>query len=217
MKVKKAVQQIRDGKPVLIYDSSDREGETDIIAPAQNITPETILRMRRDGGGLICVAISPIAAEKLELEYASTILQEYGYNFNQKVPYDERSSFSIWVNHRDTYTGITDKDRTKTAREISKAVEKVLNGEKYNLEREFRAPGHVAILRAADGLTDSRMGQTELSIKLAKEAKITPAMALCEMLDNQTGEALSREKAEEYAKKNNMPFLTGSQIKKQTN
>ncbi|WGI17795.1 3,4-dihydroxy-2-butanone-4-phosphate synthase [Methanonatronarchaeum sp. AMET-Sl] len=213
MNVKKAINQLREGKPILIYDSSDREGETDIVAPANNTTPKTIQKMRRDAGGLICVAIHPEAAEKLNLQYTSKILTEYGYEFNKQIPYDQRSSFSIWVNHKDTYTGITDNDRSKTAKEISNAVKKALNGENYNFEKQFRAPGHVPILRAAEGLTKNRMGQTELSIKLAQKANITPAMVLCEMLDNETGEALPKTKAIQYAEKNNMQFLKGKEIK----
>ncbi|OUJ18181.1 34-dihydroxy-2-butanone 4-phosphate synthase [Methanonatronarchaeum thermophilum] len=213
MNVKKGIKQLKNGKPILIYDSSDREGETDIVAPAKHTNPNTILRMRRDGGGLICVAIPPKAAEKLNLKYTSDILKQTGYKFNKKVPYDQRSSFSIWVNHKDTYTGITDKDRSKTAKELSKAVETTINKENYNFEKQFRAPGHVPILRAAKGLTKNRTGQTELSIEMAQKANITPAMVLCEMLDNKTGEALPKEKAIEYGEKNNIPFLTGSQIK----
>src|SRR4030065_182489 len=83
-------------------------------------------------------------------------------------------------------------------------VEKVMTGEKLDFGREFRSPGHVALLRAASGLLDERRGQTELSIQLALMSGITPSMVVCEMLDGCTGKALSKEDARKYARGNNM-------------
>ena len=77
---------------------------------------------------------------------------------------------------------------------------------------EFRSPGHVAVLRAAKDLLFERVGQTELSVAMAMMAGITPAMAICEMLDHRTGKALSKEDAIEYGRMNKIPFLEGSEI-----
>ncbi|OKY78255.1 MAG: 34-dihydroxy-2-butanone 4-phosphate synthase [Candidatus Methanohalarchaeum thermophilum] len=205
-----AIQSIKKNKPVLVFDYSDREGETDIVYPARKITMKDIKRLRKDAGGLICVAIPSDAAERMNLLYASEILEKAGYNFKNKLPYDERSSFSIWVNHKDTYTGITDKDRSLTARKISESINKSKKDD-FKFEEEFRSPGHVPILRAAKNLVKDRKGQTELSIALAKEADIQPAMVLSEML-GENGDALPKEKAKKYASKNNIPFLEGKEI-----
>ncbi len=70
----------------------------------------------------------------------------------------------------------------------------------------------MALLRAAEGLLDKRKGQTELSIALAHMAGVTPAMVVCEMLDNYNGKALSKEKAKEYGKDNRLVFLEGQEI-----
>ncbi len=217
-----AIKALRSGKMILLFDAEDREGETDLVMPAQSATPKDIVRMRRDGGGLICVAIHSTAAEKLGLPFMSEILRSVSSNGHKNlitlvekkgdIPYDSRSSFSLWVNHRDTFTGITDNDRSLTINKIGEAVRKVLNGEKIDFGREFRSPGHVALLRAAPGLLNERRGQTELSIELALRAGICPSMVVCEMLDERTGYALSKEDAKKYSIRTNMPFIEGKDL-----
>ena len=215
----KAIKSLKKGNMVLLYDSDRREGETDIIMPAHATTPKHVALMRRDAGGLICIAIHPIAAKRLRLPFISDLLKHAsGFELAEVVekpgdiPYDISSSFSLWVNHRKTFTGITDIDRALTINEISKAVQSSLNGETVDFGREFRSPGHVPLLRAASNLLSERKGQTELSIALADMSHITPAMVLCEMLDENTGKALSKKDAKLYAKNHDLVFLEGSEI-----
>ncbi|MCZ7381983.1 MAG: 3,4-dihydroxy-2-butanone-4-phosphate synthase [Candidatus Methanoperedens sp.] len=222
MSLNEAIDAIRKGKMILLYDADDREGETDLVIPAISITPADVARMRRDGGGLICVAIHGSAAEKLGLPFMSDVLRSVSLNGNKAlrtlvekkgdIPYDSRSSFSLWVNHRNTFTGITDNDRALTIKKIGETVQRVLKGEIIDFGEEFRSPGHVALLRAASGLLNERRGQTELSIELALKAGINPSMVVCEMLDDKTGKALSKEDARKYSIKNNMPFIEGKNI-----
>jgi 3,4-dihydroxy 2-butanone 4-phosphate synthase len=222
MSLKEAINAIRKGKMILLYDADDREGETDLVIPAISIAPSDVARMRRDGGGLICVAIHGSAAEKLGLPFMSDVLRSVSLNGNKAlrtlvekkgdIPYDSRSSFSLWVNHRNTFTGITDNDRALTIKKIGETVQRVLNGEMIDFGEEFRSPGHVALLRAASGLLNERRGQTELSIELALKAEINPSMVVCEMLDEKTGKALSKEDARKYSIKYNMPFIEGKNI-----
>lgn len=222
MTLEKAIEAIRNGKMILLYDADDREGETDLVIPALRVTPGDIARMRRDGGGLICVAIHPEAAEKLGLPFISDVLRSVSLNGHKSlrtlvekkgdIPYDSRSSFSLWVNHRDTFTGITDNDRSLTIKKIGETVNRVLNGDMVDFGDEFRSPGHVALLRAAGGLLNERRGQTELSIELALQAGISPSMVVCEMLDEITGKALSKEDAIKYSVLHNMPFIEGKNI-----
>jgi 3,4-dihydroxy 2-butanone 4-phosphate synthase len=207
---------------VLLYDDDDREGETDLVIPAQSVTPADVARMRHDGGGLICVAIHATAAQKLGLPFISDVLHSVSLNGHRSlrtlvekkgdIPYDSRSSFSLWVNHRGTFTGITDNDRALTINKIGETVDRVLNGEKIDFGRDFRSPGHVALLRAASGLLDERRGQTELSVQLALMAGVCPSMVVCEMLDDRTGKALSKQDAKEYSLRYNMPFIEGRNI-----
>jgi 3,4-dihydroxy 2-butanone 4-phosphate synthase len=221
--VKKGIEYVQEGKLVLIYDAEDREGETDFVVPASCVTPRTVAYFRNEAGGLICVAIPPTAADQLGLPLMSDILKNMNdnYSYLRKVvegkgdlQYDKRSSFSLWVNHRDTFTGITDRDRALTITKIGEAVERVANGSdhSYDFYTEFRAPGHVALLRAADGLLDERRGQTELSVALALLAGILPAMVICEMLDTESGRALSKTDAKAFASKRDMIFMEGKEI-----
>ncbi len=222
MSLDSVINAIREGRMILLFDAEDREGETDLVIPAMRIKPSDVALMRRDGGGLICVAIYSKAADNLGLPFMSDILRSVSRNGHKSlvsliekkgdIPYDSRSSFSLWVNHRETFTGITDNDRSFTIRKIGETVDKVIKGEKIDFGDEFRSPGHVALLRAATGLLNERCGQTELSIALAIRAGISPSMAVCEMLDGRTGKALSKKNAMEYAKEKNMPFIEGRDV-----
>ncbi len=222
MNLEKAIEAIRNGKMILLFDAEDREGETDLVIPALCATPADIARMRCDGGGLICVAIHGIAADRLGLPFMSELLRSVSLNGHSSlrslvekkgdIPYDSHSSFSLWVNHRDTFTGITDNDRALTINKIGETVRRVIRGEKLDFGNEFRSPGHVALLRAASGLLDERRGQTELSIQLAMMAGISPSMVVCEMLDGKTGKALTKEDAIKYSHCSGMPFVEGKNI-----
>ena len=119
-----AVADLRDGKFILLYDFADREGETDFAIRSDMVTPAHIRRMRKDGGGLICTAIHPVAAERLSLPFARDVFAGSGIcEKTGDIPYDRKnnSSFSLWVNHRDTFTGITDRDRALTVNAIADA------------------------------------------------------------------------------------------------
>lgn len=213
--IKKAIEAMKKGEMILIYDFDSREGETDFAIRSDAITKEHICRMRKEAGGLICTAVHPRAAERIGLPFANEILKGTGFaEKNGAIPYDPKnhSSFSIWVNHKDTFTGITDIDRALTANRLSEHVKSVLNGGKLNFSSEFRTPGHMALLRANEKLLDQRQGQTELSIAIADFAGVTPCVTICEMLDDVSGKALSKEDAVEYAKKNKMVFIDGDEI-----
>lgn len=223
MSLERTIEDLQQGKMILLYDYEEREGETDLVIPALNTRSDDIVRMRIDGGGLICVAIHGEAAKRLGLPFMSDILKIVSMNGHRSlqslvekqgdIRYDSRSSFSLWVNHRDTFTGIPDNDRALTINKIGQTVQKVLSGEEVDFGKEFRTPGHVALLRAATGLLNERKGQTELSIILATMAGISPSMVLCEMLDERTGKALSKEDAMEYASRNGLAFIEGKEIK----
>ncbi|WP_266079295.1 3,4-dihydroxy-2-butanone-4-phosphate synthase [Haladaptatus caseinilyticus] len=206
--VEQAIEQFRKGSPLLVHDAADREGETDLIYPAGAVTSDAVSRLRNDAGGLICVALSHDVADAFDLAYMDDVI-DHPASEGHELGYDSRSSFSLTVNHRDTYTGITDDDRSLTITELAKAAN---TPHELNFADEFRAPGHVHLLRAAPGLLDERRGHTELGIVLAKAAGQPPAVVVCEMLDDQTGGALSPEDARAYAERHGFPYLEGAQI-----
>ena len=214
--LEEALAAFRNGKFILLYDFDDREKETDFAIRSDVVSRQHIMWMRKDGGGLICTAVHPEAAGRLGLPFARDLLASWqGVERLGEIPYDRKnpSSFSIWVNHRNTFTGITDRDRALTITAIADQVKVAMNGgggEEFH--RIFRTPGHCAILRAADGLLDVRRGQTELSIALACFAGVTPAVTICEMLDDETGYALPKENAIRYARQHGLPFVEGQDV-----
>jgi 3,4-dihydroxy 2-butanone 4-phosphate synthase len=206
--VEAALSAFREGSPVLVHDAADREGETDLIYPAGAVTPEDVSRMRNDAGGLVCVALSDAVAEAFDLPFLEDALDHPAAG-DHDLGYDDRSSFSLPVNHRDTYTGITDEDRATTIAELAEAADDPTG---TDFAAAFRAPGHVHLLRAAPNLLADREGHTELGIALAEGAGREPAVVVCEMLDDQTGEALSPEDAQAYAERHGLPYLEGSDV-----
>ncbi|MFB6311729.1 MAG: 3,4-dihydroxy-2-butanone-4-phosphate synthase [Salinirussus sp.] len=203
-----AVDAFRRGQPVCVHDAADREGETDLIYPANAVTPDAVARMRNDAGGLICVALSDAVAEALDLPFLQDAI-DHPLAADPDLEYDERSSFSLTVNHRDTYTGITDDDRSLTIRALADAA---ANPDPDAFARDFRSPGHVHLLRAApDGLAD-REGHTELALALAAAADLPPAAVVCEMLDDDTGGALPPAAARAYAERTGITYVEGAKL-----
>jgi 3,4-dihydroxy 2-butanone 4-phosphate synthase len=219
-----AINALRDGEIVLLYDYDHRERETDLVMAAEFVTPKHVFQLRRDAGGLICVAIDPAASSLLGIPYIVDVLRCAGNSGNGfkaiesiceragDIAYDSKSSFSLWVNHRKTFTGITDIDRALTITRLADITKQSLSGNHVDFGEEFRSPGHVPLLRAAPNLLKDRRGQTELSIVLARAAEVTPAMVMCEMLDGSTGRALSKEDAMKYALENGLAFIEGRDV-----
>jgi 3,4-dihydroxy 2-butanone 4-phosphate synthase len=205
--VERAVAAFRDGDPVLVHDAADREGEVDLVYPAEAVTPEAVVSLRNDAGGLVCVALADEVADAFDLPFVADVLDHDAANHDH-LGYDERSSFSLSVNHRDTYTGITDDDRALTISELGRAA---ADPDGVDFAAAFRAPGHVHLLRAAPSLAD-RQGHTELAVELARAAGVAPAAVVCEMLDDKTGEALSVANAKAYAERNGLVYVEGSDL-----
>ena len=206
-RIDRAIAAIRAGEPVCVHDADDREGETDLIYPAAAVDPEAVARMRNDAGGLICVALSAEVADAFELPFMHEALDHP--TTDGDPDYDDRSSFSIPVNHRETFTGITDDDRALTIRRLAAAA---ADPEETDFAAEFRTPGHVPLLRAADSLLAERRGHTELGIALARAADREPAVVVSEMLDDESGAALPKDAAREYAAANDIPYLEGARV-----
>lgn len=206
--VERAVSAFRTGDPVLIHDAAEREGETDLIYPAGAITPEAVARLRNDAGGLVCVALSNDVCEAYALPLVQEVI-DHPAGKDHDLAYDERSSFSFTVNHRETYTGITDQDRALTITRLAAAADDL---EGFAFAEEFRTPGHVHLLRAAPELLADRQGHTELGIALAHAADRVPAVVVCEMLDGETGGARSPAGARAYARRHDLPYVEGRDL-----
>ena len=212
--VDRAIDAFRAGDPVLVHDAADREGETDIIYPAGAVTPRAVAHLRNDAGGLVCVALADRVASALDLPFLDAAL-EHPTAATHDLGYDSRSSFSLPVNHRDTFTGITDADRSLTITELADVAAQIDAGAAYDVDdfaAEFRSPGHVHLLRGAAGLLDERRGHTELGLALARAADRAPAVVVCEMLDDETGEARSVAEARAYARRHGLVYVEGRDL-----
>jgi len=221
MSLNDAIDDVRNGRIVLIYDFDDRERETDMVIASQFVTPETIRTMRKDAGGLICTTTPFKIAEELGLPFMSDILLDDYKRYPllrsmapTDIPYDEtRSSFGITINHRGTYTGVTDKDRAMTTSEYVKAIFSDESAEDRikKLGKNFRSPGHVHLLNTSDRILETRKGHTELSTALMILSGVRPSATICEMMGDD-GNAMSKEEVKTYAKNNNYVFLEGKDI-----
>ncbi|MCA9819992.1 MAG: 3,4-dihydroxy-2-butanone-4-phosphate synthase [Nitrosarchaeum sp.] len=214
MSLESGLQSLKRGEFVLLFDSAGRENEIDMVVAAEFATPEHVARMRQNAGGLLCIAIDNGFASSLGLRYMHEILSESNIPNKEMImglaPYGDHPTFSISVNHYQTYTGITDNDRSLTIREMSNLYNVDYRRKKFN--SSFKAPGHIPLLIASKGLLNSRQGHTEMSVYLAQIAGLTPVTAICEMMDSETYTALSLEKAEKYAKQNGIPLIDGKEL-----
>jgi 3,4-dihydroxy 2-butanone 4-phosphate synthase len=217
--IDEAIFALRRGKFVLVHDDKNRENEIDMIIAGENTTPKHIATMRNDAGGLLCLAIDGLISKKLGLPYLHDIFNMipnannlFPAMTNGLSPYGDKPSFSISVNHRQTYTGITDNDRSLTISMLASVCKNIDKGGISEFTRNFRTPGHVPLLIAAPNLLKERFGHTELAVYLAKLAGMTPTVAICEMLDSKTFNSLSTKEATKYAEKANIPLLESKQI-----
>ncbi|MDR1691186.1 MAG: 3,4-dihydroxy-2-butanone-4-phosphate synthase [Candidatus Methanoplasma sp.] len=217
----KALEDIRAGKIVLVYDFDDRERETDMTIASEFVTADVLKRMRNDAGGLVCTTTPNRTAKELGLPFLSDVFWNnrdsyplLGLMAPNDIPYDNtKSSFGITINHRRTYTGITDSDRALTINEYVKTIfsDEPADNKIKELGEHFRAPGHVHLLNTTSKLLKTRHGHTELCTALMYMAGVRPSATICEMLGG-NGIANSKEAVIEYSKKNGMQFVTGEQI-----
>jgi 3,4-dihydroxy 2-butanone 4-phosphate synthase len=221
MSLEEAISSLKHGNFILLHDGGKRENEVDMVIAAEFVTPEHIARMRNDAGGLICMSINNVFATSLGLDYMHEILfnsQKFDSESKKMIigtaPYGDRPSFSISINHKNTFTGITDKDRALTISEMAKLYNSESDKKKQIFNSTFKTPGHVPMLIASEGLLSNRLGHTEMSIYLTKLAGLTPVTAICEMLDSRTYNALSTEKAMKYATDNAIPYFDGTELVK---
>src|ERR687885_1030951 len=116
----------------MVHDDKGRENEVDMVIAAEYVKPQHIAIMRKDAGGLICLAIANEITSKLGLVYMHDMIASMG-KVNPifikltegKAAYGDKPSFSIAVNHRDTYTGITDIDRALTISAMAKICKNI--------------------------------------------------------------------------------------------
>jgi len=221
MKFDEVLEDIRNGKPVLVYDFDDRERECDLTVASQFVTPEIIQKMRKEAGGLICVTTPYSKAMELGLPFMSDVYWDDCEKFPilramapTDIPYDRtKSSFGVTINHRKTYTGITDKDRALTASEYAKVIfaDKPAEEIKKDLGANFRAPGHIHLLNTSEKILETRFGHTELCTALMYMAGVMPSATICEMMGDDFG-SRSKSSVAEYAAEQGIKIVDGDEV-----
>jgi 3,4-dihydroxy 2-butanone 4-phosphate synthase len=224
--VQLALDALRQGRFVLLFDAEGREEETDLVVASEFASPAHIRDMRTTAGGLICTTVPAEFHERLGLPYLSDILSAaapqnplLGRLTNATVPYENgpsKPSFGLTINHRDTFTGVTDNDRALTITRLSALVRARASRSSRQLQdefaKEFKAPGHVNLLNAHPQLLAKRRGHTELSTALCDLAGLSGSATICEMMNGPSGRALPKAQAIKYAAQNGLVFLEGKEV-----
>lgn len=186
--IPEAIRDIHNGKMLIVVDDEDRENEGDFLMAADKVTPEAINIMAKHGRGLICVPITKNKARELNLDFM----------VSEGADPDE-AAFTISVDHKQkTTTGISAPDRANTIRELIHP--------KANPD-DFRKPGHIFPLVAADGGVLRRAGHTEAATDLARLAGLQPAGIICEIMKDD-GEMARLPDLMELAEKFDMKIVT---------
>ena len=192
--VEKAIEDIREGRMVIVADDEDRENEGDLVMAAAKVTPDHVNFMTKYGRGLICVALTDERADALDLPLMT-----------QRNTDPQETAFTISVvAHRrfGVTTGISAQDRAKTIEVLTSS-----NSDPSDLRR----PGHIFPLRAKPGGVLRRVGQTEASVALARMADLPPVGVICEIL-NEDGTMARRRELKDFAVEHGLRFITVAQM-----
>ena len=213
--VERAVEALRRGEPVMVFDGWGREEEVDLVYHASFVTWREVSLLRRIAGGLICYATRYDLLQKLDLPYMHELLSKvpsFEPLASRRLGYGDPPAFIVWINHRGVRTGISDVDRAKTIAALHRLTQLLMENDeaaKRFFRSEFVVPGHVALL-ASRGL-DKRRGHTELSVALAEMAGLSPSVVFAEMLGDHGG-SLTLDEAERFSRLTGIPLVTGDEI-----
>jgi len=187
--IQEAIEDIKNGKMIIVVDDEDRENEGDFIAAAECVTPEMINFMAKNGRGLICAPLTEARCEELDLPLMVN---------NNTVLHNTPFTVSIDLIGQGCTTGISVHDRAKTIKALT---------DKDTKPADFGRPGHIFPLRAKEGGVLRRTGHTEASIDLARLAGFKPAGILVEIL-NEDGTMARLTQLKKVAKKFDLKIIS---------
>ena len=190
--IKEVIEDLRQGKMIILVDDENRENEGDLTIAAEKVTPEVINFMAKYGRGLICLALSPEIAERLKLTPMA---------YDNRSPYNTAFTVSIEARQGVT-TGISTADRAHTI------LTAVADDAKPD---DLIHPGHVFPLRARRGGVLFRTGQTEGSVDLACIAGLKSAAVICEVM-NDDGTMARMPDLEKFAKEHDLKIASVADI-----
>ena len=185
--IAQAIEDIKNGKMLVVVDDEDRENEGDIIVAAETLTPEHMNFMATHARGLIC---TPIAGSRLdELEIGQMV---------ENNTDNHETAFTVSVDAYDTTTGISAFERCHTVKMLIDPQAKPTH---------FRRPGHIFPLRTVEGGVLRRAGHTEATVDLARLAGLYPAGMCCEIMADD-GHMMRTPELKEFAKKHGLNIIT---------
>ncbi len=187
-RIEEAVEEIRNGKMIIIVDDEDRENEGDLVCAAEKVTPELINFMAVHGRGLICL---PLTEERCDFLQLSPQTAENTSGFG--------TAFTVSIEAKEgVTTGISAADRAKT---ILTAVSPLTT------PHDLARPGHVFPLRAKNGGVLVRVGQTEASVDMSRIAGLNPSAVICEIM-NDDGTMARLPELEVFADKHGLKIIS---------
>lgn len=192
--IEEAINDFREGKPIIVADDEDRENEGDVIISAEKVTPEIINFLATEVRGLICLAISPEIAKQLDLP-----------QMVEQNTEGMKTAFTISIDADEKYgvtTGISAFDRAKTV-EVAIAPDAIPS--------DLRKPGHLFPCVAKAGGVLERTGHTETVVDLAKICNHRPAGVMCEVMAPD-GHMARRDDLRKFADKYGFKFISVAQL-----
>jgi 3,4-dihydroxy 2-butanone 4-phosphate synthase/GTP cyclohydrolase II len=190
--VEQAIQDIKNGKFVIVVDDKDRENEGDLIIAAEKITPEAVAFMVRYTTGIICMSLTGERLDKLQIPLMVSENNE-----------SHRTPFTVSVDYKiGTTTGVSASDRCAT-------IKALISPNTH--ASDFCRPGHVFPLRYRPGGVLKRAGHTEAAVDLATLADLSPAGVLCEIV-NDDGSMARLPQLEQFAKEHQLTLISVEDI-----
>jgi len=186
-KIEEALQDIKEGKMIIVVDDEDRENEGDLVMAAEKTEQQSINFMIKEGKGSVCV---PMEEGKLkELNLPLMVAN------NTEV---HETAFTVSVDHQETTTGISAAERALTIRKLI---------DDDSVAEDFNRPGHIFPLSAKKGGVLRRAGHTEAAVDLARLAGLKAAGVICEII-NEDGTMARLSELESFAKKHELKIIS---------
>lgn len=189
--IDEALEDLRNGKIIIVSDDEDRENEGDLICAAEFATTENINFMATYAKGLICMPMSKEITNKLNLNQMVT-----------KNTDNHETAFTVSIDHVDTTTGISAVERSITALKVI---------DENSKPEDFRRPGHMFPLLAKEGGVLVRMGHTEATVDLMRLAGLKECGLCCEIMKDD-GDMMRKNDLIEFSKKHNLKMITVSAL-----
>lgn len=189
--IEEALEDIKEGKIIVVVDDEDRENEGDLLMSAEKVTPEAINFMAKYGRGLICMPVTSGRLKELNI-----------FSMVERNTDSHQTAFTVSIDASETTTGISSHERAAT-------VLKLLDSNAT--EKDFKRPGHMFPLEAKEGGVLKRAGHTEAAVDLSVLVGLYPAGVICEIM-NDDGTMARTPQLMEFVKEHKLKIITIAEL-----